>query len=82
MKTFFRFAVLQSTAYLILVANIRAIAHLDYGVAAMTESLYLLVQWTVLRRILSTESHAARAGYIVGGTCGTLLAMWLTRMWG
>ena len=81
MRTFLTFAGLQAVAYVVLVSNLRAISSLNYPVAAGTEALYLLIQWTVLRRIVAAEGIAAKLGYITGGTLGTLLAMWLTRGW-
>lgn len=82
MSVFWTFAGLQALAYFVLVANIRAIAHLNYPAAVLTESSYLFIQWTVVRRVVVAESPLAMAGYIVGGTAGSLLSMWLTRGWG
>ena len=82
MRDFLSFAALQALAYFILVANIRAIAYLNYPFAVLTESTYLLVQWTVVRRMVKVEGTSAMFGYIVGGTIGSLLSMWLTRNWG
>lgn len=82
MRNFLSFAALQALAYFILVANIRAIAHLNYPFAVLTESTYLLVQWTVVRRMVKVEGASAMFGYIVGGTIGSLLSMYLTRTWG
>jgi hypothetical protein len=82
MRDFASFAALQALAYFILVANIRALAHLNYPMAAITEASYLLIQWTVLRRVVGATGWRAKSGYIVGGTLGSLLSMWLTRAWG
>ena len=82
MRNFLSFAALQALAYFVLVANIRAIAHLNYMAAVITESGYLLIQWTVVRRMVKVEGNAAMIGYIVGGTIGSLFSMWLTRGWG
>lgn len=82
MRNFLSFAILQAVAYFILVANIRALAHLNYPMAAITEVVYLAVQWTVIRRIVVADGWAAKLGYIAGGTAGSLLSMWVTRAWG
>ena len=82
MRNFVSFGALQALAYFVLVANIRAIAHLNYPFAVVTESSYLLIQWTVIRRMVAVESTSAMCGYIVGGTIGSLFSMWLTRAWG
>lgn len=80
-KAFASFAVVQFIAFLVLVTNLRAVSTLQYWQAAVTEMLYLGIQWTVLKRIASSESRWAQAGYMVGGAAGTLASMWLTRAW-
>ena len=85
MKTgaeFITFFALQGLAYFVLVANIRALAHLNYPAAAVSESVYLVLQWTVLRKIVTSTSPIAQAGYVIGGVLGSMFSMYLTRAWG
>jgi hypothetical protein len=72
---------LQTVAFTILVTNLRAISHLQYTIAALTEIAFLSIQWTLIRKIVSADSWPEQAGYMFGGACGTLLSMWMTRMW-
>lgn len=81
MSEFLSFAFLQFISYFILVGNIRAVAKLHYGFAALTEVAHLGMLWFILKRIVESDSWFAFAGYVVGGTCGTLLSMYLTRRW-
>jgi hypothetical protein len=64
-----------------LVGNIRAVSKLHYGAAAATEVAHLAMLWFILRRIIESDSWFAFAGYVVGGTFGTLASMYLTRKW-
>lgn len=81
MRDFLSFAAFQAVAYFILVANIRAVAHLNYPMAVVTESSYLLFQWVIIRRVVVADSWQAMAGFITGGTVGSLFSMWVTRGW-
>ena len=81
--SFFSILPMQTTAFLILVFNLRAISALQFTEAVISEMVYLAVQWKVLRKVANTEeTWAARAGYMCGGALGTFVSMWLTRAWG
>jgi len=73
---------MQCVAYLVLVTNLRAISALQYVPALGTEMLYLVIQWTMLKKVVGATSKWEQAGYVLGGASGTLLSMWLTRSWG
>lgn len=73
---------LQGTNFLLIVVNMRAAAHLQYTMAALTDFLICLLSWTLLKKITEAQGWSAKLGYAFGGTCGSLLAMWLTRVWG
>ena len=81
MRLFLSFAAVQFVAFMLLVTNIRAISELQYVTAALTEVAYLTIQWTVLKRVVSTDAWQARLGYVVGGTTATITSMWLTKGW-
>ena len=80
--SFATFFVMQAVAYLVLVTNLRAIGALQYTQAVSTEMLYLIIQWTMLKKVVGSTSRWEQAGYILGGAVGTLASMWLTRSWG
>lgn len=82
MKIFALFFIMQFLSYNILVANIRAVARLHYQAAAYTEMAHLALLWVVIRQVVEANTLEAMFGYILGGTTGTLLSMYLTRKWG
>ena len=82
MRSFSVFALLQCCNFILLVVNIRAIAHVQYVWAIATDGLICLLGWTLLRKIASAEGWASRAGYVCGGMIGSFVGIWITRVWG
>lgn len=80
-RKFTSFFALQFILYIILVANIRAISGTHYLKAALTEAAYLILQWTVIKRVVEAKTLSERIGYILGGVSGGAFAMWLTKTW-
>jgi hypothetical protein len=78
---FLSFLGIQFVSYFILVGNIRAVSKLHYGAATVTEAAHLLILWFVIRRVIESDSLGALAGYVIGGTLGTLASMYLSRKW-
>lgn len=81
-KDFLTFFVLQGAQFLVVVVNNRAFNHLQYVWAASTDAAFCLLSWTIWKKIAEAEGVWAKMGYVAGGTTGSLLGMWLTRMWG
>lgn len=81
-RDFATFFVLQGFQYLIVVVNTRAFTHLQYGMTAATDFVFCWLSWTLWKKISEAEGWAAKSGYMLGGTCGSLLGMYLTRVWG
>ncbi len=82
MRTFLTFFSLQGMNFLLLVCNIRAVAHQQYAWAVITDGVICAVSWTLLQHRLACDSMIAKAGFITGGMVGSLLGMWLTKVWG
>ncbi len=82
MRTFSTFFILQGVNFLLLVCNIRAVAHQQYFWAVVTDGVICAVSWTLLQHRLACDSVVAKAGFILGGMVGSLAGMYLTRIWG
>ncbi len=82
MRIFLTFFGLQGMNFILLVVNIRAVAHSQYLWAVLTDGLICAVSWTLLQHRLACDSMVAKAGFILGGMIGSLVGMWLTRIWG
>jgi len=81
-RPFVNFAALQTAYFVACVVNIRALAHLQYGWAVLTDGLICLMTWTIVKKIGEANNLASRIGYVVGGMIGSLLGMWITSIWG
>lgn len=83
MRTFLTFFILQVINFILLVTNIRALAHLQYTMAVLTDGLICFMSWTVFKAMQrDVNSWAAKVGFISGGMVGSLLGMYITRRWG
>jgi hypothetical protein len=81
-RSFAKFGALQSVNFVIAVANIRALAHLQYGWAVLTDGLICILMWTIIKQIGEARDPYAKVGYVLGGMVGSLVGMWITNMWG
>lgn len=82
MRPFLFFAFLQATNFLLITINYRAVAHVQYVWAALTDGAICLLSWTLLKKIASADGWPSRIGYACGGMGGSILGIWLTRVWG
>lgn len=82
MRAFFAFALLQAVNFLLITVNYRAVAHVQYPYAILTDGAICLLGWTLLKKITEAKGWAARAGYVCGGMVGSFLGIWVTRVWG
>jgi hypothetical protein len=76
---FLGFFAIQALAYAVACWNIRAVAQARYGPIALSDMSCAALQWTLIRRIGEARSRWAQAGYILGGACGSLVSVWITR---
>lgn len=76
MKPFWRFAGLQSLNYTILVLNMRAVAHGNLALALITDAIYAVLFFTIIKKIAADENtKEAKAGYVLGSLIGTTIGM-------
>lgn len=80
MKEFLRLFALQFVYYFAATWNFRVIAQAHYVSIAISDAGLAAVQFTLIQRIAKAESNLARAGYVLGGVTGSLLATFLTKV--
>ena len=79
---FFFFFTAEMVCFFIIVANMRAVALANYAGAAVTDLLFGLQAWGMMK--LTVEHEEARTfagglGTTLGGVCGTLLSIYFTK---
>lgn len=76
MRQFFYFAGAQSLNYIVLVMNMRAVAHGKIPLALVTDAIYAAVYFTIIEKIAhSKPTKLGRLGYVVGSLIGTYIGM-------
>lgn len=79
---FFFFALTTFISYFILVANTRAFTQGSYTWTAITDGVFTAQSFVVAKLSIENEggrSLAAGAGATIGGTAGSLFAIWCTK---
>lgn len=81
MNQFFLFAGTQCLSYFLFVANGRAYTQGNYTWTAITDALYAAQSFFLIRRLVKEEANNAWAfaGYVIGGTLGSLLSIAVTK---
>jgi hypothetical protein len=79
---FCMFFVAELLAYFIIVANTRAFTHGLYFWTAITDAFFSAQQFFFAKLMIddpAARSWASGAGCVLGGTCGSLIAIWVTK---
>ena len=79
MKELVRFFGLQFVYYFVATWNFRVIAQAHYASILVSDVCLATVSFTLIQRISKSESNTARAGFVLGGASGSLLAAWITK---
>jgi hypothetical protein len=77
--------VAELISFFIVVANARAYTHSNYAWTAITDILFSLQQFTMTRLMIDDPNGRTwwlGAGYTLGGTIGSLLAIFVTTLLG
>lgn len=82
MKSFLTIFGLQVVDFVLICINFRAVAHLQYVPAVLTDAAMCTLGWTFFQIMKEDSSRGARAGFILGGMVGSFLGMYATRFWG
>lgn len=73
--------VAELVSFFIIVSNTRAFTHGNYLWTAITDTLFTMQQFTMAKLMIddkNARSWSAGAGATIGGTCGSLLAIFIT----
>lgn len=65
--------------YVLAVINTRMIARGSYFGTAWSDAAIAIFAFTLIRNVASTDAVIAQAGYVLGGVCGSMLGLYLTR---
>lgn len=79
-KEFVRLFALQFVSYFAATWNFRVIAQAHYVSIAVSDAGLAAIQFTLIQRVAKTDNNLARAGYVLGGVSGSLLATFLTQV--
>jgi len=81
MKRFLMFFAAQFFNYAMLTWNYRAIA-LGWPVSLVASDMVIsFYQFLIIQKIVENKSKMALAGFTLGGACGSLTSLYLTRWW-
>lgn len=73
---------MQFMSYLNVTLDMRAVAHQQYWLAALTNLVQPAISWMMIRAVAKSERGWLGALAIAfGGALSTLFGMWLTRRW-
>lgn len=76
-----RLFTLQFSNYCLIAASFRFLAAGSYLGVGVTDGLIAGFGFALTRYVVAAETRWERAGYVIGGICGSLLGLWLTRNW-
>jgi hypothetical protein len=79
LKTFAGFFAVQFLSYSLFCWNYRAVAQARYGDVFASDVACATVSFYLIKKVSGATSHWAMAGYILGGACGALFSVWLTK---
>jgi hypothetical protein len=80
---FLLFGIAEFFSFFIIVANTRAIAQGSYLWTAVTDTLFSAQSFLFAKLMIDNKearSWSAGLGITIGGTCGSLLSIWLTKI--
>lgn len=68
----------MTVSFLLVTVNYRMVALGSYPGTIASDVALLVLNWTLVRRIVETTRWQDRVGYTVGGALGSCLGLWLT----
>lgn len=79
MRIFATFFALMFVNYGLNCINFRMVARGSYFGTAWSDAAIAVLGFTLIRQVAATDALIAQCGYVVGGVCGSMLGLWLTR---
>jgi hypothetical protein len=80
MKKTIELSGLNFVSYFVLTFDFRTVAQANYLWAAITNLIIAMLTFTVLNRVSESKSTWDRFGYAVGGTCGTMVGIYISKL--
>lgn len=77
--TFLLFFGLMFLNYGLNVINFRMVARGSYLGTAWSDAAIALLGFSLIQHVATANTTEAMAGYVIGGVCGSMLGLWLTR---
>ncbi len=74
-----KLAGLQFVNYGLIAMSIRYLTAGSYVGLGITDGLIAFWGFSIIQRVASADTRLERGGYVIGGICGSLLGLWLTR---
>lgn len=71
-------AVMQFLSYFIVTFNYRAVAEVSYSGTFVTDVLIAALSFSSIKRVAEARTWHERIGYIVGGSIGAQIALFLS----
>jgi hypothetical protein len=71
----------QGLSYMLIVINVRAATKGKYAMTAGSDFLIGIVGFYLIQRIAAAGSWHEMLAYALGGSSGSVLAIWLTKHW-
>ena len=78
-KSFMLIFGVQFIQYCIVSISYRAMAQGRYVWTFVTDMIYGLNSFYLIKRIMKSDSNLEIIGYTLGGACGSMLAIWITK---
>jgi hypothetical protein len=81
LREFFYFFGVQFLNYAVVTWNLRALVLGWYVSMCISDALISIIGFTIIKKISGNESRTAvgMAGYAIGGACGSLFSVFLTK---
>ena len=73
-----RLGVAVFVQYFLLALDIRFVATKNFAGIILVNALIAVLGWHVVRGVVQADSIRERISYVVGGTSGAVLAVWLS----
>ncbi len=78
-RQFSLYFAIQCLSYGVFCWNLRVVAQARYLSIFASDLCFAAISFTLIRKVAEAKSGWAQVGYILGGACGSLVSVWITR---
>lgn len=75
-----KFFLLQFVQFFLVVANTRAYTQGNYTWTALTDLLFSVIQFTILKKVAASKKESDVLWYALGGVAGSLTSIYVTKL--